>query len=318
MGVGCSPHEQDCNNWYNFRQSWGSLTVVLFVQTGPKEEEAEDRQGGPNLQHEKVSGTLWTRTAAAMVLKSLYFHWEYRTLLKWRCKPCSNAGVNRAGGKRSVWEFRCTSRAGICHPDDHLKNITVLFWILFHRILTTFLNSLFRSIQEIEATRFDQEGKTVPATGQFESRRAEEERDDGDDEENSPHDAKGALESSLSSLGSPSPSLQSLPSPDQVNSSSVGDTNHLLTFQGPSSLSSAGSPGILAPPFSPSLAGSSMAPPFSPASMAPHSPHSPWPQGTIFLYHDCRLLRTPAARLIWNDHAFTLFMVMFHTPQADL
>ena len=173
------------------------------------------------------------------------------------------------------------------------QNITVLFLILFHRILTTFLNSLFRSIQEIEATRFDQEGKTVPATGQFESRRAEEERDEGDDEETSPHDAKGALESSLSSLGSPSPSLQSLPSPDQVNSSSVGDTKYLLTFQGPSSLSSAGSPGILAPPFSPSLAGSSMAPPFSPASMAPHSPHSPWPQGTIFLYHDCRLLQTP-------------------------
>lgn len=120
-----------------------------------------------------------------------------------------------------------------------------------------------RSIQEIEATRFDQEGKTVPPTGQFEGRREEEEeQDEGDDEENSPHDAKGALESSLSSLGSPSPSLHSLPSPDQ----------------GPSSLSSAGSPGILAPPFSPSLAGS-MAPPFSPASMAPHSPHSPWPQG---------------------------------------
>ena len=73
---------------------------------------------------------------------------------------------------------------------------------------------LFRSIQEIEATRFDQEGKTVPATGQFEIR---EGGGGGDDEENSPQDAKGALESSLSSLGSPSPSLQSLPSPDQVN-----------------------------------------------------------------------------------------------------
>jgi len=121
-----------------------------------------------------------------------------------------------------------------------------------------------RSIQEIEATRFDQEGKTVPASGQFDTRGGEDEGDhDGD--ENSPlHDAKGALESSLSSLGSPSPSLQSLPSPDQ----------------GPSSLSSAGSPGILAPPFSPSLAGgSSMVPPFSPASMASPSPHSPWPQG---------------------------------------
>jgi len=114
-----------------------------------------------------------------------------------------------------------------------------------------------RSIQEIEATRFDQEGKTVPASGQY-----------GDDEEGGEEsplaDAKGALESSLSSLGSPSPSLQSLPSPDQ----------------GPSSLSSAGSPGILAPPFSPSLAGAgSMLAPFSPASMASPSPHPPWPQG---------------------------------------
>ena len=79
--------------------------------------------------------------------------------------------------------------------------------------------ALARSIQEIEATRFDQEGKTVPPTGQFEGRRGEEEeQDEGDDEENSPHDAKGALESSLSSLGSPSPSLHSLPSPDQVKS----------------------------------------------------------------------------------------------------
>ena len=43
------------------------------------------------------------------------------------------------------------------------------------------------------------------------------------------------------------------------------------------------STGILAPPFSPSLAGgSSMVPPFSPASMASPSPHSPWPQGIIY------------------------------------
>ena len=93
-----------------------------------------------------------------------------------------------------------------------------------------FIELFFRSIQEIEATRFDQEGKTVPASGQFDARGGEDEGDrDGD--ENSPlHDAKGALESSLSSLGSPSPSLLSLPSPDQVVSSQhvLGDhENHL-------------------------------------------------------------------------------------------
>merc|ERR1711962_320717 len=104
-----------------------------------------------------------------------------------------------------------------------------------------------RSIQEIEATRFDQEGKTLAPNGQFEEEgggEEEEDDEDGEQDENSPHNAKAALESSLSSIGSPSPSLKSLPSPDQ----------------GPSSLSSAGSPGILAPPFSP-------------------SPHSGWSQG---------------------------------------
>jgi len=124
-----------------------------------------------------------------------------------------------------------------------------------------------RSIQEIEATRFDQEGKTLAPNGQFEVEGGGEEEDDdedGEQDENSPHNAKAALESSLSSIGSPSPSLKSLPSPDQ----------------GPSSLSSAGSPGILAPPFSPSLApSSSMAPPFSPASLSSPSPHSGWSQG---------------------------------------
>ena len=77
---------------------------------------------------------------------------------------------------------------------------------------------LARSIQEIEATRFDQEGKTLAPNGQFEVEGGEEEEDDeeGEQDENSPHNAKAALESSLSSIGSPSPSLKSLPSPDQV------------------------------------------------------------------------------------------------------
>ena len=143
------------------------------------------------------------------------------TLFQCRCKPCRR--------KKKCVRVQMYLQGRYLSPRRPSEEyyITVLFLILCHRILTTFLNSLFRSIQEIEATRFDQEGKTVPATGQFESRRADEERDEGDDEENSPHDAKGALESSLSSLGSPSPSLQSLPSPDQVNSSSVGDTIHL-------------------------------------------------------------------------------------------
>ena len=79
-----------------------------------------------------------------------------------------------------------------------------------HKFISSIIDFVPRSIQEIEATRFDREGKTVPATGQFDGGRGE------DEEEHSPHDTKGALESSLSSLGSPSPSLQSLPSPDQV------------------------------------------------------------------------------------------------------
>ena len=81
---------------------------------------------------------------------------------------------------------------------------------------------LTRSIQEIEATRFDQEGKTL-APGQFEVEGGGEEEDDDDEQdENSPHNAKAALESSLSSIGSPSPSLKSLPSPDQVT---ISDDN---------------------------------------------------------------------------------------------
>ena len=126
---------------------------------------------------------------------------------------CYDAGVNHVGGKRNVWEFRCIFRAGICAQ------------ILFVSRYCS-KNFLFRSIQEIEATRFDQEGKTVPASGQFDTRGGEDEGDhDGD--ENSPlHDAKGALESSLSSLGSPSPSLQSLPSPDQVVSSYNVEGDH--------------------------------------------------------------------------------------------
>ena len=78
---------------------------------------------------------------------------------------------------------------------------------------------LARSIQEIEATRFDQEGKTLAPNGQFEEEgggEEEEDDEDGEQDENSPHNAKAALESSLSSIGSPSPSLKSLPSPDQV------------------------------------------------------------------------------------------------------
>ena len=79
---------------------------------------------------------------------------------------------------------------------------------------------LARSIQEIEATRFDQEGKTLAPNGQFEVEGGGGEEDDddedGEQDENSPHNAKAALESSLSSIGSPSPSLKSLPSPDQV------------------------------------------------------------------------------------------------------
>ena len=81
---------------------------------------------------------------------------------------------------------------------------------------------LVRSIQEIEATRFDQEGKTLAPNGQFEVEGGGEEDDDdeeGEQDENSPHNAKSALESSLSSIGSPSPSLKSLPSPDQVTTS---------------------------------------------------------------------------------------------------
>ena len=65
--------------------------------------------------------------------------------------------------------------------------------------------------------RFDQEGKTLAPNGQFEEEGGGEEEDDDDEQdENSPHNAKAALESSLSSIGSPSPSLKSLPSPDQV------------------------------------------------------------------------------------------------------
>ena len=80
---------------------------------------------------------------------------------------------------------------------------------------------LVRSIQEIEATRFDQEGKTLAPNGQFEVGGGEEDDDDeaGEQDENSPHNSKSALESSLSSIGSPSPSLKSLPSPDQVTTS---------------------------------------------------------------------------------------------------
>ena len=85
---------------------------------------------------------------------------------------------------------------------------------------------LARSIQEIEATRFDQEGKTLAPNGQFEVEGGGGEEDDddedGEQDENSPHNAKAALESSLSSIGSPSPSLKSLPSPDQVN---ISDDN---------------------------------------------------------------------------------------------
>ena len=82
---------------------------------------------------------------------------------------------------------------------------------------------LARSIQEIEATRFDQEGKTLAPNGQFEEEGGGEEEDDDDEQdENSPHNAKAALESSLSSMGSPSPSLKSLPSPDQVT---ISDDN---------------------------------------------------------------------------------------------
>ena len=83
---------------------------------------------------------------------------------------------------------------------------------------------LARSIQEIEATRFDQEGKTLAPNGHFEVEGGEEEDDDedGEQDENSPHNAKAALESSLSSIGSPSPSLKSLPSPDQVT---ISDDN---------------------------------------------------------------------------------------------
>ena len=86
---------------------------------------------------------------------------------------------------------------------------------------------LARSIQEIEATRFDQEGKTL-APGQFEVEGGGEEEDDdedGEQDENSPHNAKAALESSLSSIGSPSPSLKSLPSPDQVTISTITGNN---------------------------------------------------------------------------------------------
>ena len=81
---------------------------------------------------------------------------------------------------------------------------------------------LARSIQEIEATRFDQEGKTLAPNGQFEVEGGGEEDDDDEQDENSPHNAKAALESSLSSIGSPSPSLKSLPSPDQVT---ISDDN---------------------------------------------------------------------------------------------